>query len=41
MCLQEDDYSLSDAQINQLMKEVDENGDGEIDYNEFSRMMMK
>jgi Ca2+-binding EF-hand superfamily protein len=31
--------SLSDKQISQIIKQVDENGDGEIDFDEFVNMM--
>lgn len=30
---------LSDAQIDEMMREADTNGDGEIDFNEFRHMM--
>jgi len=33
--------TLTDTAIEKLMKEVDANGDGTIDYNEFILMMRK
>ena len=39
-CLQSDDFTLTDEQINQLMGSgVDANNDGQIDYQEFITMM--
>tara|TARA_E500000178_G_C16327981_1_gene447681 strand:+ start:189 stop:368 length:180 start_codon:yes stop_codon:yes gene_type:complete len=32
---------LDDDVINQIIKQVDENGDGEISYEEFAQMMLK
>ena len=39
-CLHSDDFTLTDDQINDLIKEVDQNEDGQIDYHEFLDMMM-
>jgi len=33
--------NLSDDIVNQIIKQVDENGDGEISYDEFAQMMLK
>lgn len=40
-CLQSDDFTLTENEINSLLDGVDENGDGEIDYHEFIDMMGK
>jgi Ca2+-binding EF-hand superfamily protein len=32
---------MNSLMIDDIIKEVDENGDGEIDYEEFVHMMMK
>lgn len=39
-CLQSEDQTLTDEDINKLICEVDENKDGLIDYKEFLEMMM-
>lgn len=40
VCLQSDDFTLTDEQINELMGSgVDANNDGQIDYQEFLQMM--
>lgn len=39
MCLQSDDFTLSEEQIQQLLEGVDTDGDGQIDYHEFINMM--
>ena len=39
ICLQGDDFTLSEEQINQLLSGVDANNDGEVDYQEFIEMM--
>lgn len=39
MCLQSDDFTLSEDQILQLLDGVDTDGDGQINYNEFINMM--
>lgn len=31
--------NLSDEEVNQMIKEADLNGDGEIDFDEFMRML--
>ena len=33
--------NLSEDIVNQIIKQVDENGDGEISYDEFAAMMLK
>jgi len=33
--------TLDEAVVNQIIKQVDENGDGEISYDEFAAMMLK
>ena len=33
--------NLDDAVVDQIIKQVDDNGDGEISYDEFSAMMLK
>ena len=38
-CLQSDDFTLSEEQINELLNGVDANNDGQIDYQEFITMM--
>ena len=38
-CLQSDDFTLTEDQINQLLSGVDANNDGQIDYQEFIQMM--
>jgi len=38
-CLQSDDFTLSEEQINDLLNGVDSNNDGQIDYVEFIAMM--
>ena len=38
-CLQSDDFTLTDEQVNQLLGGVDANNDGQIDYQEFITMM--
>ena len=30
---------LTDAEIEEMMREADDDGDGEVDYNEFVKMM--
>lgn len=30
---------LTDSEIEEMIKEADDNGDGEVDYDEFVRMM--
>ena len=40
-CLQSEELTLPDSAIEKLMKEVDSNKDGIIDYNEFIIMMKK
>lgn len=30
---------LTDAEINEMISEADENGDGQVDYDEFVKMM--
>ena len=39
LCLQSDDFTLSEDQINNLLQGVDANNDGQIDYSEFINMM--
>jgi len=39
MCLQSEDQTLSDEEVNALISEVDQNKDGLIDYAEFLQMM--
>ena len=39
LCLQSDDFTLSEEQIDQLLSGVDANNDGQIDYQEFITMM--
>lgn len=39
MCLQSEDQTLTDEDINKLIREVDQNDDGLIDYKEFLEMM--
>lgn len=39
MCLQSDDFTLSEEQIMQLLEGVDTDGDGQINYHEFINMM--
>ena len=31
---------LTDEEVDQMIKEADTNGDGQVDYNEFARMMV-
>lgn len=38
-CLQSDDFTLNDEEINNLLSGVDANDDGEVDYDEFIAMM--
>jgi hypothetical protein len=38
-CLGQEDLTLGDQDIDELIKEVDTNGDGQIDYLEFLIMM--
>ena len=38
-CLESDEFTLSDEEINKLIKGVDINDDGKIDYLEFITMM--
>jgi Ca2+-binding EF-hand superfamily protein len=33
--------TLDESVVNALIKQVDENGDGEISYDEFASMMLK
>jgi len=33
--------SLEEDVVNQIIKQVDANGDGEISYDEFAQMMLK
>ena len=39
LCLQSEDQTLTDDDITQLIKEVDLDQDGQIDYKEFLEMM--
>ena len=39
MCLQSDDFTLTEEQIDELLAGVDANNDGEVDYQEFLEMM--
>jgi calcium-dependent protein kinase len=39
-CLSSEDFTLSEAQINEMLDGVDANDDGEVDYDEFLIMMM-
>ena len=39
LCLQSDDFTLTEEQIQQLLEGVDTDGDGQIDYVEFINMM--
>jgi len=39
LCLQSDDFTLTEEQIQQLLEGVDTDGDGQIDYLEFINMM--
>ena len=38
-CLQSDDFTLKDEEIDNLLNGVDANADGEVDYDEFIAMM--
>ena len=38
-CLTSEDFTLSEQQIGELLNGVDENNDGQIDYQEFILMM--
>ena len=38
-CLTSEDFTLSEQQIAELLNGVDENNDGQIDYQEFIAMM--
>ena len=38
-CLQSDDFTLKDEEIDNLLNGVDANDDGEVDYDEFIAMM--
>ena len=38
-CLQSDDFTLTEEQIDELLAGVDANNDGEVDYQEFLEMM--
>jgi len=40
MCLQSEDQTMTDEEVNRLIGEVDQNCDGLIDYKEFLEMMM-
>jgi calcium-dependent protein kinase len=40
VCLQSQDQTLTDDEINNMISQVDENQDGMIDYEEFLGMMM-
>ena len=40
LCLQSEDQTMTDEEVNQLISEVDQNQDGLIDYKEFLEMMM-
>ena len=39
LCLQSDDFTLKDDEIDNLLNGVDVNDDGEVDYDEFIAMM--
>lgn len=39
--LEGDEYQIPKDQLNQIIAEVDVNGDGEIDFEEFLTMMRK
>ena len=39
-CLQSDDFTLTECQIDELLDGVDANDDGEVDYDEFLNMMI-
>lgn len=39
ICLQSEDQTLTDEDVNALISEVDQNRDGLIDYKEFIEMM--
>ncbi len=39
LCLQSDDFTLKDDEIDNLLNGVDANDDGEVDYDEFIAMM--
>ena len=38
-CLQSDDFTMTEEQINLMLEGVDANDDGEVDYDEFLQMM--
>ena len=40
LCLQSEDQTMTDEEVNKLISEVDQNQDGLIDYKEFLEMMM-
>lgn len=40
-CLQSDDFTLKDEEVDNLLNGVDANDDGEVDYDEFMEMMTK
>ena len=40
-CLQRDDFTLKDEEVDNLLNGVDANDDGEVDYNVFMEMMTK
>lgn len=38
-CLQSEDFSMTEEEINTMLEGVDADGDGEVDYQEFIMMM--
>lgn len=38
-CLQSEDFSMTEEEINIMLSGVDTDGDGEVDYQEFINMM--